>query len=336
MMQPDKRRRDEQDLSLREIIDVSEWQKIHDKFSEITDVFLRTFDSRSKLVLHSSKKPRLCGILSKDFTLAAKICAGCLPTFLGGRGVVDRNLSFQCEPGLHNFVIPLRIEQRVLGYIVVGPVILVARKPKERYRHCAQECEVDLDEFWSALSEIKVISFRGAQSLVELIKDVSEYSLRLSYQNLAKKKQITVADTVTVGKLMDALLDVAFQVTGADVGSIMLLNADKDELGIRASRGLSEDVVRNSRVRLGDGISGRAAAAGEPLLVDDNTRDNRIKQHLNRPQISSAMVVPIKVQNKVWGVMNLGALRSSDISFKQENVQLVNRLVDLATVALQE
>jgi len=73
---------------------------------------------------------------------------------------------------------------------------------------------------------------------------------------------------------------------------------------------------------------------GKSFLIDDNLQDNRIKQYLSRPSIVSSMVIPIKVEEKVLGVMNLGAARSSDVRFNPGSVRVVNSLVDLATLAV--
>ncbi|HTZ11198.1 MAG TPA: PocR ligand-binding domain-containing protein, partial [Candidatus Margulisiibacteriota bacterium] len=278
--------------TLEELIDVNEWQKIQDNFSAITGISVRILDLKCSAVIKPSRQPSLCAD-------RPAICGECLPTFLGGKWSVDKNLSYSCHFGLHNFMAPLRIEGQVMGYLIIGPVILVMRKPKEEYRKAAEELNMDLDDFWNAISEIKVISFHGAQSLVELIKDVFEYLLKMSYQSLMIKKDLLLNDSPKMVRLLNALLDVAFQVSGADVGSIMFLDKIKNELSIKASRGLSEDVVTNSRVKLGEGISGMAAKEGEAFIIDDTFKDNRLKNFLNRSYISSSMVVPLKVEDSV-------------------------------------
>ena len=48
------------------------------------------------------------------------------------------------------------------------------------------------------------------------------------------------------------------------------------------------------------------------------------------------MVIPIKTGSRVLGVMNLGALQSSPTRFDNNNVNLINRLIGLATIALQK
>jgi ligand-binding sensor protein/putative methionine-R-sulfoxide reductase with GAF domain len=323
-------------FSLKDLVDIKEWQRIQDCFSSLMGVGLRTLDSKGVLFTSPSGEPRLCSELKKDSTIRKKVCV-CLPTFLGGKGVVDKNLSFTCGAGLQNFIVPLRNNGWSFGYCIVGPVILVMRKPKEEYRKITEELNLDLEEFWSALLEIKVISFQSVQSLLELIKDVGEYTIKQAYKCLTHGKEMIMAiDSPKLSRLLNALLDVAFEVTGADVGSIMLKDEDKGELRIHTSKGLSNEVIKNARVKVGEGISGIVAKEGASFVIDDNIKDNRIKQHLNRPSISSSMVIPIKVEDRVWGVINLGALKTSAVRFDVSNVRLIDRLINLATVALHE
>lgn len=324
-------------FSLRDLIEVREWQKIQDDFSAATQVGLRLVDAQGVALTSPSGQPRLCAELLKDPAIQDKPCGPCLPTFLGGKSILDKNLGFACEvAGLHNFAAPLRINSdKVLGYFIVGPLILVMFKPKEEYRKAAGELGLDLEDFWSAIIEIKVVSFHGVQALVELIKDVGEFILRLAYQSKTREKGVTMAaDSSKLTGLLDALLDVAFEISGADIGSIMFFDKANDELTIRACRGIPDEIARKVRTKLGSGISGLAAKEGESFLIDENMKDTRIKPYLKRPYISSSMVVPLKIKEQVLGVMNLGTLNTSPVRFNQNNIGLMRKLTSLAAVAL--
>jgi ligand-binding sensor protein len=325
------------EISLKNLIDAGAWQKIQDNFANVTEIGLRTLDSKGSLFTSPSRESWLCTELIRTSSAKDKVCGSCLPTFLGGKATVDKNLSFTCNSRLHNFITPLKVEDKVFGYAILGPVILFMRGPKESYHKAAEELNIELDEFWSAILEIKVVSFQLAQSMMELIKDVVEYNLKQAYQNIVKRKSIMMGlDPLKLGRLFNALLDVAFQVTQADIGSIMFVEKDSEELTIRASRGIPEEIVSNTRVRLGNGIAGTVAKEGTSFLIDDSQKDNRIKPYLRRPYISSSMVTPIKVDDDVLGVMNLGALQTSAVRFNRDNLQTVNKLIELATVALHE
>lgn len=324
-------------LSLKNLLDIEKWQKIQDSFSAVTGISLRTVDHEGSPLTQPSGLPRLCADLANKPHIKSKVCGGCLPTFLGGRGVLDRNLSFVCHTGLCNFIVPLRAGDNVFGYVVLGPAILVMRKDKEEYLGLAEELMLELDELWGMLLEIKVVSFQGVQSLIELIRDVGEYTVKLAYQDIMRKKEVVMKpDASKLNRLLNALLEVAFQVTGADIGSIMFFSKTSDELTIQAARGIPEEIVQKTRVKLGEGISGIAAKERKSFLIDENLKDNRIRSYLTRPYINSSMVIPIDVREKTVGVINLGALQTSPVKFNTDTVKLMHKLIGLTTIALRE
>jgi GAF domain-containing protein len=254
---------------------------------------------------------------------------------LGGKGVVDRNLGYTCHMGFHSFITPLKLEEaKIVGYVVLGPVVLIARKPKEEYRQDAETLGMDLEELWNAVLEVRVLSFQRAQAIIELIRSFGEYLIRLAAKRISAEQELAESSP-QINELLKVFLDVALQVSGADIGSIMLLKKDSNELTIRVAKGLSDEVVKNAKVKLGEGISGTAAQENTPMVLDDNIKDNRIRRHLNRPYIRSSMILPIQVANQPLGVMNLGALETSPIRFNDTSLQNMNRLVNLATFAFR-
>lgn len=317
-----------QQPGLRDLIEVREWQRIQDNFSTITGVSLRTLDSEGKLLTKQSNKPRLC-LLKKE------LCGECLPTFLGGRGVVNKNFGFACNTSLHNFITPLKLTDKVFGYIIIGPIVLVMRKSQDEYLKIAQDLGLDNPQsFYDSILEIKTLSFHGEQSLMELIKDIAEYTLKLAYQNLFKQRGI-ISTLPGLMALLNAMLDVAFEISQANVGSIMLLDENTDELTIHSARGIAPEIINNTRVKLGERIAGVAAKKQEAYLIDEHFNDNRIKPYLERPYLSSSMVIPLKMENRAIGVMNLSTLDSSPARFKKEDLKLMQKLVDFTTLAIQ-
>jgi len=323
-------------FTLKDLIDIREWKKIQDNFSFVTGVSLRTIDTEGGVITKPSREPKLCSELLKGSALKDEICGSCLPTFLGGNAVVDRNLSYLCKAGLCNFIAPLRFDRSdVLGYIVIGPVILVTRGPKEQYIKAAEELSLNLNDFWNALLDIKVMSFQGIKSLIELVKDLSEYTLKLAYMAKMKIEEAAMQlDLTKLRKLLDSILNVAFEISKADVGSLMVLDEARGNLTIKSSRGIPEEIANSASIRLGEGISGIVAKEGNPYLIDENFKDNRIKNYLNRPYIGSSMVIPLKIEKRVLGVMNLGALKTSPIKFNSDNVEIMLKLTELVTVAI--
>ncbi len=317
-----------------DLIKPEEWQKVQNAFSDISSVDMRTVDPDGRLLVPRASKSRFCDEFLKGSAYGMDAWGSCWPTFMGGKAIVDKNQSFICPSGFHNFIAPLSVGNgRVIAYIMLGPVILVMRKPKEDYRKLAEELSVDLDRMYEAIKEVRVISFHRALSLVELIRQTGSYIVNLSYDKSVSGDEVLKDIPARFKAVLDTLLEVAVQASGADMGSIMLKDKNCDCLTIRAAKNLPADIVSGSRVAIGEGLSGSVARDGVPLIIDAEKPDSRIAPYLKRPYLGSAMVVPIIADDKAYGVMNLSALEVSSVRFNAANLNRMVNLVNLATDA---
>jgi len=321
-------------VDFKDIIDIPDWQKMQDVFSEVTSIGLRTLDPEGRLLTAVSGQTRLCAEFYKNHSQGSEQRSAMQPTFLGGKGQVDKNFSFICPPGFHNFFAPLRIDNRVVAYLIMGPVILVMRKPKDQYQALADQLDVELDELWKAVMEIRVISFHRAQTLIQLIGKISEFVLNLAYESKEQGSKLFTAFADKFQGVLEVFLELALQISGADIGSIMLLDKNKEAMTIRASKGLPDSVIKNTRIHMGSGICGTAAQENKPIIIDDTVSDNRIRQYMHRPYLKSSMILPIDAEDKVYGVLNLGALEVSSVRFNKEDMDSMHQVIDLTLDAL--
>ena len=106
--------------------------------------------------------------------------------------------------------------------------------------------------------------------------------------------------------LLASVLQSTMRAVRANIGSIMLLNQEKLTLRIAASRGLPEGLQDEAEIRVGEGIAGKVAQVGEPIIVDDIETDPRFAK-LNDPRYGtgSFMCMPVRVGDRVIGVVNL-------------------------------
>jgi len=106
--------------------------------------------------------------------------------------------------------------------------------------------------------------------------------------------------------LLASVLQSTMRAVRANIGSIMLLNQEKLTLRIAASRGLPEGLQDEAEIRVGEGIAGKVAQVGEPIIVDDIETDPRFAK-LNDPRYGtgSFMCMPVRVGERVIGVLNL-------------------------------
>ncbi|MDR7419782.1 MAG: LuxR C-terminal-related transcriptional regulator [Armatimonadota bacterium] len=113
----------------------------------------------------------------------------------------------------------------------------------------------------------------------------------------------------TVSRYLALLLDWL----GAEQGSVMLRQGD--ELVIAACRGLSQEVSPGMRVRLHDSVAAGAVTEGTPRVLRGRLRTRRVHA---RP--ASAMIIPLRIGDRVAGVLNIGKL-SGARQFTTEDLQ---------------
>ncbi len=89
--------------------------------------------------------------------------------------------------------------------------------------------------------------------------------------------------------------------------SLMLLDEARQELSIREAEGLRPEIKQDTRIKIGEGISGWVAAKGERLLVQDISR-SRLFSGQKKPsgfRSGAFACIPIKLHGKVYGVLNV-------------------------------
>lgn len=126
------------------------------------------------------------------------------------------------------------------------------------------------------------------------------------------------------------------EVMGMDSCSIYLLDEAQAYLVLEATTGLAQDAIGRARLRLGEGLTGWAAEAGEAVGVADAARDPRFK-HLPETEESifqSLLAVPLINQGRVIGAMNVQTERHHH--YGEDEAELLSLIGDMAAGALEK
>lgn len=143
-------------------------------------------------------------------------------------------------------------------------------------------------------------------------------------------------ESVQVDDLLRLITEKAAAVMDAQACSLMLKDPQKDELVIKASCGLSEEVVEETRVAYGEGIAGRVAKTGEPMLLTNLQNDPRFAgmEITPRPDIVSSICVPLRdEESHVNGVLSIRRI-SPAASFTGDDVKLFSVFASQAALAI--
>jgi signal transduction protein with GAF and PtsI domain/anti-sigma regulatory factor (Ser/Thr protein kinase) len=135
---------------------------------------------------------------------------------------------------------------------------------------------------------------------------------------------------------LDLITRKTAEVMGMDSCSIYLLDEAEAYLTLEATTGLAQASVGQAQLRLGEGLTGWAAQAGEPVAVADAAHDPRFK-HLPETKESifqSLLAVPLSNQGRVIGAMNVQTERYHE--YGADEIELLSLIGDLAAGALEK
>ena len=139
--------------------------------------------------------------------------------------------------------------------------------------------------------------------------------------------------TIDADELFRRMLEIALGVTGAEGGSLMLLDADARELRVRVAAGVEPELWPKIRVRIGEGIAGRVAADARPLRLRGKADRQAFHIVRERLDVESALCVPLVHEGRVLGVLNLhhstrpDAFSDADLEFTEQLAHLDAKII---------
>ena len=139
-----------------------------------------------------------------------------------------------------------------------------------------------------------------------------------------------VTASLDLDEVLTKVVDVATGMTGAEEGSLLVLDEETGDLYMRASRNFQDEFVRTFRLPIKDSLAGEVVRTGKPAIIDDDTPQKIKTAYLVR----SLMYVPMRIQNRVIGVLGVDN-RTSAQPFSEQHLTLVSALADYAAIAIE-
>jgi signal transduction histidine kinase/FixJ family two-component response regulator/putative methionine-R-sulfoxide reductase with GAF domain len=137
-------------------------------------------------------------------------------------------------------------------------------------------------------------------------------------------------------ELLRKIVELAAKVTEAKVGSVMLLDDAGEYLTIEAAIGLTDEIIATTKLPLGSSIAGLVAQQGVPMIIDDVENDERF-QRMNKERYGAASLlsVPLRIQNKVLGVVNMANKKDGGI-FSADDLRLLSTFAGQVAVTVDD
>ncbi len=172
------------------------------------------------------------------------------------------------------------------------------------------------------------------QVAAETLRGQNEYLAALHDTSLGLISRLDLND------LLEALVRRAGQLLGVPYGYIYLADPGAQELELKVAVGISGQQI-GERVKLGEGLAGKVWQSGQPIVVDDYDVWSGRSPEINHNILRAIMGIPLthnpssgKSPPQVVGVIGLGFSSESIETFGEDEIELLSRFAQLASIAL--
>ncbi|MBA7573297.1 hypothetical protein ES708_15093 [subsurface metagenome] len=179
-----------------------------------------------------------------------------------------------------------------------------------------------------------------AKEKLEEWSDKLEEKVRLRTRELKKSEDKlfklyhisrTISSTLKLDDILKIILDFSIKTSGANRGSVMLLDEKKNVFFIKAAYNLSEKIIRKTTFAKDENTIGWVVKNKKPLYLKDLEKDERFsKKEIVDYKIKQLLMVPIIIENEVKGVINL----DNNTSFTTDIINLLKSFSEQAAVAI--
>ena len=137
--------------------------------------------------------------------------------------------------------------------------------------------------------------------------------------------------TLDLDTLLHRVAEVVKRVIDYEVFAILLLNERTQELRFRFQIGHLREVAEKTRVKVGQGVTGRAVQERRAILVNDVSKEAEYIPAM--PHVHSELAVPLITKNRVIGVIDIEAPQRD--FFKQEHARLLTLIASRIAVSIE-
>lgn len=132
---------------------------------------------------------------------------------------------------------------------------------------------------------------------------------KTSYEKLIKALS-EISQAISSDQYLDDILSLIVTVTAnvmdSKICSLWILDEKEKVLKIRATQAISEEYLKERRLKLGEGVVGHVAREKKPLAILDVLKEPLYKEKdlARKEGLVSMLSVPMTVKDKVIGVIN--------------------------------
>jgi signal transduction histidine kinase len=145
-----------------------------------------------------------------------------------------------------------------------------------------------------------------------------------------------LAAAVDADEILRLIVAEATRLLEAEAAGLRLLEGE--ELVVRARTASATTLMLRTRIRLGESLSGRVVAGGQPLAVENLADDNRYDPVHKRAALATGfhgfLGVPLRAYGRTIGALNVYTRRPR--RFAEDEISLLQTFADHAALAIEK
>ncbi|OGS36383.1 MAG: hypothetical protein A2293_16810 [Elusimicrobia bacterium RIFOXYB2_FULL_49_7] len=159
--------------------------------------------------------------------------------------------------------------------------------------------------------------------------DITEYKALLNSLAL-------INSSLDLPTVLDYLMELAKQVTGAEAASAILV--EEDHLMFVAASGMNSHEIKRVRLERDEGIAGWVIKNQKSLNIADVSMDERFSTRADKSSgflTKSILAVPLKIEDRAIGVLE-AVNKAGGASFEETDFRLLSTLANSAAMAIHK
>lgn len=335
--------------SLPPSVDLTAWREFQNGVSLLLDIPVSLYDCNGALLCPSIKENSVCAAV-KCCSRGTDDCCGMIGKAIEQVLENGNIYVYKCHANQYFFAIPVVVERKYAFVIIGGHVYLEGSETKDFYEGITGY-GLDGDQITRVRPRLKVIPPKSLFNIPTIVHNMAAPVLKYAVST-AERGAEEVSSTRLKGfyaleqvykaiapvldreELYETILMKSSELVGAECGSLMILDNKNKVLSIKAARGMEKSLADGLKVKVGEGISGSIAAKGVPVIVKDI--EDEVPSWKNRPRYrtKSFISIPLKLENRVIGVINV-ADKLSGGAFSEEDLHLLLSFSNYASIAIE-
>ncbi len=139
-----------------------------------------------------------------------------------------------------------------------------------------------------------------------------------------------IAGSLDLETVLAHVVESAVSMTGAEEGTLLMLDEATGDLYLRAEKNIEESLARSFRLPVQDTLAGEVVQSGEPLLINSSESKKIKTAYL----VQSLIYVPIRKDEEVIGVLGIDN-RTQRRPFTNRDLLILTILADYASIAIE-